>query len=137
VSGTEAILLWSPPGKVGRRPEIIELSSDDDEDDLPIPISKPRPKHPPTHTPSKPSSRTPRSRSWQKDKHILVDSLIKELNGSVFENKLEVNVVWSSRLLTTAGRASQKGCKIELAEKVIEDEGTYLFPPFLISIYRI
>lgn len=48
-------------------------------------------------------------KTWDARKHIVAAELMKDLNQGVFENKLcNVPVVWSTRLLTTAGRARYK-----------------------------
>ncbi|KAH8084659.1 SprT-like family-domain-containing protein [Filobasidium floriforme] len=104
----------------------IVLSSDDDDDDDENRISGP------STSPIKTVLSAKAKREWNKIKHQLADNLVQELNENVFLGRLpEIPLEWSSRLLTTAGRAHRRRLqpgetlpqvRIELAEKILDDE---------------
>jgi hypothetical protein len=82
---------------------------------------------------AKAPSKATTKRQWNQIKHRLAANLVKELDENVFGSELhDVQIEWSSRLLRTAGRAHKSRARpgetrpvvrIELAEKVLDDEG--------------
>jgi hypothetical protein len=118
----------------------IVLSSDDDDDDDENRISGP------STSPIKTVLSAKAKREWNKIKHQLADNLVQELNENVFLGRLpEIPLEWSSRLLTTAGRAHRRRLqpgetlpqvRIELAEKILDDEGEQMYRPVSCRVYR-
>jgi hypothetical protein len=118
----------------------IVLSSDDDDDDDENRISGP------STSPIKTVLSAKAKREWNKIKHRLADNLVQELNENVFLGRLpEIPLEWSSRLLTTAGRAHRRRLqpgetlpqvRIELAEKILDDEGEQMYRPISCRVYR-
>lgn len=99
-----------------------------------------------------PTKRNPARKSFEQRKHDLANDFLKELDDTITQGRISslaeecggVKLVWSKTLNTTAGRANWKRetlktqengtttvrdrhhANIELAEKVIDDEGEYL-----------
>jgi hypothetical protein len=68
-------------------------------------MTKPKPKSTPTKTPR--TSKKALALAEQGERAVYAESLFGELNRSVFAGGLpvETTLIWSNRLLTTAGRA--------------------------------
>lgn len=119
--GDDSILTFSPARKVLLKDD---WSSDEDASRNSVSSSPPKLQSPrlrPRPTPRKRVnapveeselglvSNRKTKKTWDARKHIVAAELMKDLNQGVFENKLcNVPVVWSTRLLTTAGRARYK-----------------------------
>ena len=120
-----------PWQRKGGQREPIVLSSDagsdesDGEQCIPGPSTPPKKKNAVLSGKSK--------REWNVLKHQLAANLVRELNEHVFLGRLpDIPIEWSSRLLSTAGRAHRQRLnpgetlpqvRIELAEKILDDEG--------------
>lgn len=136
--------------KITRERSVCSISDDDDDDDL-----QSYPSFPPRILPLSPSKRNQpevqRRKMFNAKKHELAASFLHQLDQTITNGQISslassaggVQIVWSNKLQSTAGRAhwreepifseSSDGArvrtgnrhyaKIEFAEKVIDDEG--------------
>jgi hypothetical protein len=119
---SDCVLHYSPPRRLKKRETIrtsedailvVDSSEDEPSTSTPDQRARPRPRPKillPPETPAKPSRA--QKKDWAERRVRLANELMMELDESVFDcqlvGKYGVEVEWSERLLTTAGRANWK-----------------------------
>ncbi|KAL8875672.1 MAG: hypothetical protein Q9198_005999 [Flavoplaca austrocitrina] len=139
------------PRKIAK-PYSSRVPNTSSEDDKDFPLPRQAPRRSPSKSPSKADTEAAeRRRAFNKDKYELGAAFLRELDQTIVDGQITrlaepaggVQLLWSKKLQSTAGRAnwrreairSKDGevtsttyrhfASIELAEKVIDDEGDY------------